>query len=192
LNGAPDGTIDEVIIWPNFNMAQIKDTINKVWKEGRYYRGNDGVFTSRLIDLAGGDEVTGAPVTILKIAWTYYQPEPEGPPFTPAPWEFPSLDPEKGARCEIGLCYPDKSTITLQDGYLKDFNGAEVKETSTDLPDGKAGKSLVVTFPIRYRVFFKPSVQDQLSSVLVDTLIFDDITIIYYTVPKFLAWAYRR
>jgi hypothetical protein len=243
LNGAPDATLDEVIIWRDFpntkvttgtvtvttfdwdkaqtaqtdadiaacyitktvsgavintDLSKAEDAVQRVWQDGRYYRGNKtasgderGYFTSRTIDLAEAAGISGTgsiPLTIFMVAWTQYVP------YKLTPYEgagVVDLLRDKGATCKIGIAAANDPTFKnpapldgSPDHTLKDPGGSPVKIYG--------GKDLVVDFPIRYRVYFDLGSVSPVNDIILDPLIFDDITIIYYSVPKFLSWAYRR
>jgi len=164
LNSAPDSTIDEVILWEGLTMTEAEQKIREIWREGRYYKENDGVFTSRTIDLAKISGLSSdAPVTLFLAAWTQYRPD--------------TLPDE--ATCEVAIVGENKEPLT-ETRYLRNSAGSLIK--------AYGGGPLTVTAPFRYQVYFRPSVG--LNDIVVDSLIFDDITLIYYTNPKFLSWTH--
>jgi len=195
LNSAPDATLDEVLIWANKNCDNGGPQITQdIWQQGRYYRGDKGVFISRTINLAQKMGLpTETPITVFMVNWTQYAPEEKWSnngnrlalpqPGEPAP------------TCEIEILNEAKNLIGLRQSH-PDSPSDRPKTIQPDpsgelIGDTYIGDKLVVTYPIRYRVKFLPNVH-HLNDILVDPLIFDDITIIYYSVPKFLSWAYRR
>jgi hypothetical protein len=231
LNGAPDATLDEVIIWKdipdtkvttgtmtvtefdtdailagiekdsyyitktvtgaviNPGLDDAENAVQKVWQDGRYYRGNGndrGCFTSRPIDLADAAGISGMPVTVFMVAWTQYVP------YKVSPYEGAGVVDlrDKGATCRIDLTDSSKNPAPL-DGWLPNDPGA-LKDPGGSPVKIYGGKDLVVDFPIRYRVYFDLGSVNPVNDIIIDPLIFDDITIIYYSVPKFLSWAYRR
>ncbi|MFC1525042.1 hypothetical protein ACFL5I_01495 [Planctomycetota bacterium] len=195
LNSVPDATLDEILIWENSTTQTLLSALENTWQPGRYYRENDGVFTSRTFNLAQHMGVpTNTPITVFMVNWTQYAPEEK---YTLAgnPVVLP-LPGEPGApTCEIEILKGEVENPM-------DAEAIGVRKSTTIQPDPSgelikgagpyAGDILVVTEPIRYRVKFLPNLADPLNDILVDPLIFDDITIIYYSVPKFLSWAYRR
>jgi len=191
LNSAPDATMDELLIWEKLHPDKAEEVIqDKIWRDGRYYRGNKGTFTSRPINLA---EEAGLPpdtsVDVLYVTWTQYVPEEKwvtGVGGYPESTPLPRPGEPKAPTCEIELYNEEKVVIKL-DQPLTNPAGSLVKKAYTAGTEGK----LIVDKPIRYHVLFKPNV-DVLNDVLIDSLIFDDITIIYYLPTRFLSWAYRR
>jgi hypothetical protein len=164
LNTAPDSTIDEVLVWENLTEETGEKLIMDIWKEGRYYKENDAVFTSQPISLA---KEAGLPeessVTFLMAYWTQYCPE-----------TLP-----KNATCEINII--DENGNVIHDSeYLTNPAGSMIKATDNSL--------LQIAHPIRYKVYFRP--QTTINDVVIDPLIFDDITLVYYGAPKFLSWSF--
>jgi hypothetical protein len=156
----PDATIDEVLILDENSGT---DPIS-IWQDGRYYPSNDGAFTSGKIDLPKEKGVaTGTNLTVFLATWTIYPAE-----------TFKPIYP-----------YPDGSNIEVQIS-----NGAIMKNYGGSTPQGYAGKTLSVSEPFRYRVFFKT--KRDLNIVITDSLIFDDITLYYYGEPKLLNWRHIR
>jgi hypothetical protein len=201
LNSAPDATLDEVCIWegsrlnltaPGQHTGNAPNVmIDHIWKQGRYYRGNDGVFTSRAIDLCQQAGLpTGTPMTVFMMAWTQFVPEQRWTQFGDRQgiWHLLPQPGQVGApTCEIEIWDKNKKArigVRKSTTPQPDPAGELIKDTYSN-------GELVVTDPVRYRVKFLPNV-NPLNDILIDPLIFDDITIIYYSVPKFLSWAYRR
>jgi hypothetical protein len=193
LNSVPDSTLDEVIIWESLSDEKSTSVLHDVWQQGRYYRGNDGVFTSRSINLSQHMNLpTGTPITVFIVNWTQYVPEEK--------WstngnriELPHPGQPGAPTCEIEIWDEHKTTklgVRKNTTSQPDPSG-ELIIRSQKSEDSSQNESLVVTEPIRYRVKFIPNV-DPLNDILIDPLIFDDITIIYYSVPKFLSWVDRR
>lgn len=177
LNSASDSTLDEIIIWDN--IAQAETEILNIYKEGRYYKENDldrcGVFTSRPIDLA--EEAgfpTGSQVTLFLATWTQYVPE-----------TLPA-----GATCEVSIVSgAEKQTLNAERQRSPVPNGEPrfLEDPAGSLIKGQDDKPLTITKPIRYQVFFRPKTGN--NNTIVDSLIFDDITILYFAgPPRFLSW----
>jgi hypothetical protein len=133
------------------------------WSEGRYYRGKAGVYTSPEINLAQEAHLPLDTVVIpCVVAWTQYVPE--------------DLSKAKG-KCWVKLTGAEEMTNP---------SGNPVRSEYDKGP-------LMTTHPIRYEVHFDPGDDiDPQNTPVIEPLIFDDITIIYYVKPEFKSWAYRR
>jgi len=204
LNSAADSTLDEVIIWENLpcsstsTIDNAEEIVQKIWQQGRYYRGiNDtvtgdddrGHFTSRPINLSGQAGITGMPVTILMVAWTQYVP------YKLSDYEGEGVVDlrEKDAICEIVLLeeeLKDEWTEELKPPLSEPLR--EPGGTMVTRPEDGQRLTLRPYQNLRYRVYFDLGTVDPVNDVIVDPLIFDDITIVYYSVPRFLSWCYRR
>ncbi|MBA7695773.1 hypothetical protein ES703_104409 [subsurface metagenome] len=135
--------------------------LRKILLDGRYYRENTGNFTSRPIDLA---EKSGRPddtsFTIFRVEWTEYKAN-------------------LNAWLELDILSEDKNSLLNK--RLKITPGEDVDVKAYDGP-------LIINGPIRYRVHFIPNTG--LNDLAIAPLIFDDITIFYYSSPKLLQWLY--
>jgi hypothetical protein len=160
LNTVPDSTLDEVLIWEGLTMDTAEARCLEIWKEGRYYQGNDGVFTSRPIDLTKG--ITDSAITLFLAAWTQYRPD-----------TLP-----QNATCEVSIVDAETLQPLTETPFLHEPSGSPIK--------AYGGGPLAVNKKFRYRVFFRPHVT--INDPIVDSLIFDDITLIYYAAPVFKSW----
>ena len=104
----------------------------------------------------------GTPLTLFSANWTQYKPD---------------TLPEN-ATCEVSILDKNFSSLNTP-AFLNDPSWSLIKTYN--------GGSLNVSEPIRYRVYFKP--QTTIDSVVLDSLIFDDITLLYYGSPRFLSWS---
>ncbi|MBI4833517.1 MAG: hypothetical protein HY811_01685 [Planctomycetes bacterium] len=164
MNSAPDSTLDEVIVWENLALADGGLKISEIWNEGRYYKRNDGSFTSREIDLV---KEMGLPkdssVTLLMANWTQYRPD-----------TLPTT-----ATCEVSILDAKSLDPITEPSLLNKPDGTVIR--------GYGNTPANISEPIRYRVYFRPDAN--INTSVVDSLIFDDITLIYYASPRFLSWS---
>ena len=174
LDVPADSTLDEVIVIteedeqdPYFANAS---TFTALWQDGRYYRGNDGTFTSRTIDLAAEAGLpVNSPITLFFANWTEYRGYETG---------------------EMAI-YNRRTTLNIVDENKDDLlGGRPLNDSRGNAVKDYNNNQLKITKPIRYQVIFSPALG--LNDANIKPLIFDDITLFYYSKHELLSWAYIK
>jgi hypothetical protein len=195
-----DSTLDEFYLWKDNAARRWYETVTKgkkeeqvevenpikeciktdLWGKGRYYQGNDGVFYSGEIDIA---KLSKGDVTILGASWTAYDQDIfnyDTLQFTGG--EVDWSPPRWYARVYLYFQIPE----------------GEIWQDINPLPMQKANWTWIykiIPGKIRYRIeFFIDKDQlgnqfDDISSILLESPIFDEIKI-YYTLgrPVYMQW----
>jgi hypothetical protein len=185
-----DSTVDEFYLWQESAefYTQIRDEFIKqgLWGRGRYYRGSDAIFTSGKVEFeklfrekrgsADQPYLLELSPMILGISWTAYDEDIYD-------WQvvgqISGQDPQRLVA----------HTLI----YLEEFDGSSYRPINEELPFKKnwwswVGKRLEPPYTIRYKLKFEMPYIDTLNSVLLESPIFDDISIYYKSRPQFLSW----
>ncbi|MDP6957536.1 MAG: hypothetical protein QF645_01855 [Planctomycetota bacterium] len=192
-NWAADATFDELYFWNNFGAYNVAKNI---WKDGRYRKpesGQEAYYLSKKINLTSGQRLLpppssiqppnstggicatgiGAPsssaskVRILGASWT---------------WFTGMVDSSTGESLledhatNSGVLHPKVELSILENG-TETTPLSDERYSAVFRPDGKP---MEVTGDFQYRVRF--SIPDQaFDSILLETPVFDDVTIFYQT-----------
>ncbi len=229
-NFSSDATYDEFYLWGDADPSAPQNGragALRLWRQGRYYRGNDGWFRSRTIDLgapmarrmapgAGSTAATAGPAAappapgvpgapgsgsweVVGVAWTQlakkYDSSRPADPAAPGgnrflQYDHAAADPETRpipAGAEL-LLSPDDGAAWFGPRGRSTTTANRLRDDGWAIPYEDAARTRRVRLPalaggtrLKYQVFLRlagPNFTP--SSILLETPVFDDVTI-YYT-----------
>jgi hypothetical protein len=170
-----DATIDEIYLWDRHMEMDQGDESSPyqhvkfdIWGKGRYHKGGSIEFTSGEIDLEKFRTRRGRELLVLGVCWNAYIGEIKD--------YFELGYAPVSAECNLSLLVPEGA------GWTK----------INELPMRKSYYQWVwrelAERRIKYGVNFQISSPNGLNTILLDTPIFDDISIYYSGGAKFLSW----
>jgi len=144
---------------------------------GRYYTGDDAKFTSREIDFNKelGIKTTSTenpgPINIFMVHWTVY---------------------DTTTNIDNGTMPDGKIEIGIKDGNTDLLNNRAltIPDNGGGVAPAENGPLALINNRMRYELLFKPNTR--VNQPAIDTIIFDDITLYYYTTPKIISWQYEQ